>query len=140
MSIEQLSIGSFMKKILLTLVVLCMCVSVHSEEWQRKGAIYINSSTLIKTGTNVQAWIIRPNFDKSRVFNPKYTYDMAYVDARCNAQQMAFLNTKWYNNRHELIEGISTGEMPTSYFDIKPKTNNEVIFNALCPKTGRRQG
>ena len=128
-----------MKKILLTAFLLCLCTSAYPEDWQRKGSIYINGQSVVKTDTKVQAWIIRPNYDKSKIYNPKYTYDMAYVDARCNLQEMAFLNTKWYNNRHELVDGITTGEMPTDYFEVKPNTNNEVIFNALCPKPTKKK-
>ena len=130
----KLSYGSFMKKILLLLTLLGLTVSVYAADWQMKGPVYVDNSTIEKTEDNVKAWIIRPNFEKSRIYNPKYTYDMALVDARCKINEMAFLNTQWYNNRHELIQGVTLGEMPQDYFKVKPKTNNEVIFNALCPK------
>ena len=128
-----------MKKILLLITLLCFSACVYSADWQQKGPIYIDNTTVVKTEDNVQAWIIRPNFEKSKIYNPKYTYDMAFVDARCKVSEMAFLNTKWYNNRHELVEGVTTGEMPQDYFKVKPNTNNEVIFKALCPKPERRK-
>lgn len=123
-----------MKKILLLLTLFGLTACVHAADWQMKGPVYVDNASIEKTEDNVKAWVIRPNFEKSKIYNPKYTYDMALVDAHCKVEEMAFLNTQWYNNRHELIQGINTGEMPQDYFKVKPNTNNEVIFNALCPK------
>lgn len=123
-----------MKKILLLITLLGFSACAYSSDWQQKGPVYVDTTTITKTDNSVQAWIIRPDFGKSKVRNTKYTYDFALVDARCKLNEMAILNTKWYNNRHELIEGKNVGEMPLDYVKVVPKTNNEVLFNALCPK------
>ena len=123
-----------MKKVLLTITLMIFTASLCPAAWKQRGPVYVDESTLVKTDDSAQAWIIRPNFDKSKIYNPKYTYDLALVDARCKVNEMAILNTKWYNNRHELVQGINVGEPATEYFKVTPKTNNEVLFNALCPK------
>ena len=128
-----------MKKILLLITLIGLSACVFAEEWEQHGPVYIDKSTLIKTENSAQAWMIRPNFDKSKIYNPKYTYDLALVDARCKTNEIAILNTKWYNNRHELIQGINVGEPATDYFKVKPNTNNEVLFNSLCPKPVKKR-
>ena len=134
-----------MKKILLIFTLICMTACAYANEygrrgplliteWERKGPVYVDVKSVVRTDDSAKGWSIRPNFVKSRIYNPKYTYDMAYVDARCKVNEMAILNTRWYNNRHELVYGLDVEPFVIEYIKVKPKTNNEVLFNALCPK------
>ena len=117
-----------MKKILL-LPLLGISLSVCAADWQRYDSVYIDNLSVVKTENSVQAWIIHPDFEKSKPINRIYMYEAAYYDAKCTEREMAKLNTAWYDKYHKLVQN----DLPEiSYIKIKPKTNNEIIFRALC--------
>ena len=124
-----------MKKMLILVTLIVTSVCAYATDWQFYGPIYVDHHSIKRENASVQAWIIHPDFAKSKLNNTKYTYEAAYIDAKCSVNEMAILNTQWYNNRHELVDNKID---PAEYVKVKSKTNNEVIFKALCeqlPKT-----
>ncbi len=109
----------------MTTTMLC----ANAVDWQRYGSVYIDNHTIYKTEQSIQAWIIHADFAKSKPIYKKYLYEAALFDAKCSEKEMAVLNTAWYDKYHKLVYNPVT---ETEYIKIKPKTNNEIIFNALC--------
>ena len=120
-----------MKKFILLFTLIGITACAYAAEWQFKGPVYVDIQSVSKTETSASGWIIHPDFAKSKPVNRTYIYEAAFVDAKCIDREMAILNTAWYNKFHQLEEHpINNAE----YIKVLPKTNNEVIFNALCPK------
>lgn len=117
-----------MKKISL-IITICFIMPVYAQDWQRYSSVYIDNMSIERNETSVKAWVIHPDFDKSKLGNKKYTYEAGYFDAKCSEKEMAKLNAAWYDKYHMLVKSIPDD---TSYIKIKPKTNNEIIFKAIC--------
>lgn len=122
----------FMKKIIIISLLFCsVSASFASADWEAFGAVYIDNMSISREGDSVKAWLIRPEFSKSKVANRTYMYEGGYFDAKCKDREMALLMTAWYDKYHQLIK---TSVLTPEYIKIKPKTNNEVIFKAICSK------
>ena len=118
-----------MKKILSLIALIGFSACAYAADWHRYDSIFVDGHSLSKTENSVQGWIISPQFEKSQSINKHYIYEASLVDARCSAKEMAILNTAWYNKWHQWEEHAISN---ASYVEVKPKTNNEVIFNTLC--------
>ena len=118
-----------MKKILLIITLTLLSCCTYASDWSRYNSIFVDDSSVEKTKTSVRAWIISPNFEKSKINARKYTYQAYYIDAKCSEHEIATFRTAWYNKYHQWEE--SAIDDP-SYIKIKPKTHNEVIFKSLC--------
>ena len=120
-----------MKKILSLITLISMSACAYASNWQRYDSIYVDNQSLAKTENSVQGWIISPQFEKSQAINKHYIYEASLVDARCSSKEMATLSTAWYNKWHKWEEHAVND---ISYVEIKPKTNNEVIFRTMCSR------
>ncbi len=118
-----------MKKIFLFTLIYCFSVCSFAADWQRYGSVYVDNYSVTKLDSSVQAWVIHADFVKSKPINKTYLYEMALYDAKCKEREMAVLNTAWYNKYHQM-EYHPIAEI--SYLKILPKTNNEIIFKAIC--------
>ena len=118
-----------MKKILSLITLFCVAGSVYGANWHRHDSVYVDDDSLKKTERSIQGWILSPNFAKSKFDNRHYVYEASYIDARCSEKSMAITQTAWYNKWHRLeIKPVDE----INYIEIKPKTNNEKLFKALC--------
>ena len=118
-----------MKKILSLITLISLTACAFAEDWERHDSVYVDNHSISRDETSVKGWIISPQFDKSRLISKHYIYEASYVDAKCTDREMAILNTAWYNKFHQWEEHAVS---PVEYVKVKPKTNNEQIFKALC--------
>jgi len=127
-----------MKKILLALTVMAFCLSANADNWIRYDSIYVDSQSLLKLDDNIRAWVIRPHFKKSKFRNREYVYEAFYIDARCKEREVAILTSRWYNRFHELTESTEFGgNDKLEYIKVKPRTNYEIVYKALCSQKGK---
>lgn len=118
-----------MKKIFAFILTYCISACCYSADWQRYGSVYIDNYSVTKLDSSIQAWVIHADFAKSKPINKTYLYEAALYDAKCTDMEMAVLNTAWYNKYHQMEYHPIT---EITYIKILPKTNNEIIFKALC--------
>ena len=109
---------------------------VYAENWVRCDSVYVETESLTGNENSVQGWVIGPEFAKSKFANRQYMYEAFYLDCKCNdrERQMAFLKHAWLNKWHLREIHNSTD---TSFIKILPRTNNEVMFKALCKQRKR---